>query len=80
MSNPRDAQRMAARATALLSSLAPTISLRAEDFSAACPGAGLLLTGQFGFADVLIERRGASPALVSVRPNVAAVAAQGRLA
>jgi RNA 3'-terminal phosphate cyclase (ATP) len=35
---------------------------------------------QFGLADVLIERRGDGPALVSVRPKVAAAAVQGRLA
>jgi RNA 3'-terminal phosphate cyclase len=34
--------------------------------------------GQFGLADVLIERRAGGPALVSVRPKVAAAAAQGR--
>jgi RNA 3'-terminal phosphate cyclase (ATP) len=34
--------------------------------------------GQFGIADVLIERREGGPALVSVRPKVAAAAAQGR--
>jgi RNA 3'-terminal phosphate cyclase (ATP) len=151
------AQRMVARATALLSSLAPTISIRAEDVRAASPGAGLFLTaeydhtsagfnafgargkssetvaseaagallshlrsgaaldlhladqallplalacapstftcegatrhletnawviGQFGIADVLIEGREGGPALISVRPKVAA-AAQGRLA
>ncbi|MFZ1102791.1 MAG: RNA 3'-terminal phosphate cyclase [Hyphomicrobiaceae bacterium] len=148
------AQRMVARATALLSGRAPAINLRAEDVSAASPGAGLFLTaeyehtsagfgafgargkssetvaaeaagallshlrsgaaldlhladqallplalactpstftcegvtrhletnawviGQFGIADVLIERRARGPALVSVRPKVAA--AQGR--
>jgi RNA 3'-terminal phosphate cyclase (ATP) len=150
------AQRMAARATALLSTSAPAISIRAEDVSAASPGAGVFLTaeydrvasgfnafgargkssetvaaeaagallshltsgaaldrhladqallplalgcapstftcegvtrhletnawliGQFGLADVLIERRAGGPALVSVRPKVAAAAAQGR--
>jgi RNA 3'-terminal phosphate cyclase (ATP) len=150
------AQRMAARATTLLSSLVPTISIRAEDVSAACPGAGLFLTaeyehvsaafnafgargkssetvaaeaagallthlrsgaaldlhladqallplalacapstftcegvmrhletnawviGQFGIADVLIEGRERGPALVSVKPRIAAAAAQGR--
>jgi RNA 3'-terminal phosphate cyclase (ATP) len=149
-------QRMVARATALLSSSAPAISIRAEDVSAASPGAGLFLTaeyehmsagfnafgargkssetvaaeaagalvkhlrsgaaldlhladqallplalgcapsaftcegvtrhletnawviGQFGLADVLIERQAGGPALVSVRPKVAAAAAQGR--
>jgi RNA 3'-terminal phosphate cyclase (ATP) len=149
------AQRMVARATALLASSAPAISIRAEDVSAASPGAGIFLTaeyehmsagfnafgargkssetvageaagalvkhlrsgaaldlhladqallplalgcapsaftcegvtrhletnawviGQFGLADVLIERRAGRPALVSVRPKVAA-AAQGR--
>jgi RNA 3'-terminal phosphate cyclase (ATP) len=152
------AQRMAARATALLSSSAPAISIRAEDVSAASPGAGVFLTaeydrvasgfnafgargkssetvaaeaagallqhlrsgaaldvhlanqallplalacapstftcegvtrhlesnawviGKFGIADVLIEGREGGLALVSVRPKVAAAAAQGRLA
>jgi RNA 3'-terminal phosphate cyclase (ATP) len=150
------AQRMAARATALLSSSAPAISIRAEDVSAASPGAGVFLTaeydrvasgfnafgargkssetvaaeaagallshltsgaaldrhladqallplalgcapstftcegvtrhletnawliGQFGLADVLIERRAGGPALVSVRPKVSGTAGQGR--
>jgi RNA 3'-terminal phosphate cyclase (ATP) len=150
------AQRMAARATALLSNLAPTISIRGEAVSAACPGAGLFLTAeyeriragfnafgargknsetvageasgtllshlrsgaaldrhladqallplalacapsaftcegatrhletnawmirQFGIADVLIEGRERGPALVSVKPRIAAAAAQGR--
>jgi RNA 3'-terminal phosphate cyclase (ATP) len=150
------AQRMVARATALLSSSAPAISIRAEDVSAASPGAGLFLTaeyehmsagfnafgargkssetvageaagalvkhlrsgaaldlhladqallplalgcapsaftcegvtrhletnawviGQFGLADVLIDRQAGGPALISVRPKVAAAAAQGR--
>jgi RNA 3'-terminal phosphate cyclase (ATP) len=150
------AQRMVARATALLSGRAPAISIRAEDISAASPGAGLFLTaeyehisagfnafgargkssetvageaagallqhlrsgaaldlqltdqallplavacapstftcegvtrhlatsawviGQFGIADLLIEAREGGLALVSVRPKVAAAAAQGR--
>jgi hypothetical protein len=33
--------------------------------------------GQFGIADVLIERQQGGPALVSVRPKLAASAAQG---
>ena len=150
------AQRMVARAMALLSSSAPAINIRAEDVGAASPGAGVFLTaeyehvsagfnafgargkssetvadeaagallqhlrsgaaldvnladqallplalacapstctcegvtrhletnawviGQFGIADVLIEGREGGPALVSVRPKVAAAAAQGR--
>jgi RNA 3'-terminal phosphate cyclase (ATP) len=150
------AQRLAARATALLAGSAPATSIRAEDVRAASPAAGLFLVaeyehisagfsafgargkssetvaaeatgallrhlrsgaaldlhladqallplalacapstftcegvtrhletnawviGQFGMADVVVERREGSPALVSVRPNFAAVAAQGR--
>jgi RNA 3'-terminal phosphate cyclase (ATP) len=150
------AQRMVARAMALLSSSAPVIGIRAEDVSAASPGAGLFLTaeyehmsagfnafgargkssetvageaagallqhlrsgaaldlhladqallplalarapstftcervtrhletnawviGQFGIADVLIERREGGPALISVKPKVAAAATQAR--
>jgi RNA 3'-terminal phosphate cyclase (ATP) len=150
------AQRMVARATALLAGSAPAISIRAEDVSAASPGAGLFLIaeyehmsagfnafgargkssetvaaeaagallthlrsgaaldlhladqallplalacapstfscegvtqhletnawviGQFGIADVEIERRDSGPALVSVRPKLAAAAARGR--
>jgi RNA 3'-terminal phosphate cyclase (ATP) len=41
------AQRMVARATALLSGRAPAINLRAEDVSAASPGAGLFLTAEY---------------------------------
>jgi RNA 3'-terminal phosphate cyclase (ATP) len=150
------AQRMVARATALLSGRAPAINLRAEDVSAASAGAGLVLTaeyehmsagfgafgargkssetvageaagallrhlrsgaaldlhladqaplplalacapstftcegvtrhletnawviGQFGIADVVIERREGGPARVSVRPKAAAAGAHGR--
>ncbi|HEX5999480.1 MAG TPA: RNA 3'-terminal phosphate cyclase [Hyphomicrobiaceae bacterium] len=150
------AQRMVARATALLAGSAPAIGIRAEDVSAASPGAvlfliaeyehmsagfnafgargkssetvateaaGALLThlrsgaaldlhladqallplalacapsifscegvtrhletnarviGQFGIADVVTERRGRGPALVSIKPRIAAAAAQGR--
>lgn len=150
------AQRMVARAMAMLSGRVPAISIRAEDVRAASPGAGIFLTaeydrisagfnafgargkssetvadeaargllrhlrcgaaldlhladqallplalacapstftcervtrhletnawviGRFGIADVLIEGRETGPALVSVRPKVAAAAAQGR--
>jgi RNA 3'-terminal phosphate cyclase (ATP) len=150
------AQRMAARATALLSTSAPSLSIRAEDVKAASAGAGLFLTAeyehisagfnafgargkssetvadeaagtllqhsrsgaaldlnladqallplalacapstftcegatrhletnawvirQFGIADILIEGREGGPALVSVRPKLAAAIAQGR--
>ena len=150
------AQRMAARATALLSTSAPAVDIRAENVSAASPGAGLFLTagyehvsagfnafgtrgktaetvadeaagallkhlrsgaaldphladqvlvplalacapstftcedasrhletnasviGQFGIADVRIERQEGGSALVSIRPNLAALASQGR--
>jgi RNA 3'-terminal phosphate cyclase (ATP) len=41
------AQRIAARATALLSSSAPAISIREEDVRAASPGAGLFLTAEY---------------------------------
>jgi RNA 3'-terminal phosphate cyclase (ATP) len=41
------AQRMVARATAMLSGRAPAISIRAEDVSAASPGAGLFLTAEY---------------------------------
>jgi RNA 3'-terminal phosphate cyclase (ATP) len=38
---------MVARATALLASSAPAISIRAEDVSAASPGAGIFLTAEY---------------------------------
>jgi RNA 3'-terminal phosphate cyclase (ATP) len=41
------AQRMAARATALLSSAAPALSIEAQDVRAASPGAGLFLTAEY---------------------------------
>jgi RNA 3'-terminal phosphate cyclase (ATP) len=150
------ARRMVVRATALLSTSAPSISIRAEDVEAASAGAGLFLSaeyehisagfnafgargkssetvadeaagallqhlrsgaaldlhladqallplalacapstftcegvtrhletnawviGQFGIADIRIERREGGPALVSVRPKRAGCTAQGR--
>jgi RNA 3'-terminal phosphate cyclase (ATP) len=41
------ARRMAARATALLSSTAPAISIEVQDVRAASPGAGLFLTAEY---------------------------------